>query len=420
MKTYIEESLCTPIVGEYDVIIAGGGPAGIGAAIAAGRNGMKTLLVERYGFLGGIWTAGLVNPFFDTENKGGIVLELVNRLKELNAWGGWEGICFDYEVIKTVLDDMVTRAGVDILFQSVVAGAVVQDKRVKGVFVQNKSGREAYLAQVVIDCTGDGDVSALAGAEFEIGRKEDGLVQPMTLMFRLGNVSYLQETRDDLYELIAEAVKKNNLEYKITYKHPYLLMLPGQNSAVAQMIHIKGLSGINARDLSKAYIQARKEVMEAFGLFKNHIPQFKSITLEQTAAQIGVREARRIMGEYVITLEDIMEGKRFEDGITLCSFPVDIHQPDKDGQDTAFPKPYHVPYRSLVPRSMEGLLVAGRCISGTHEAHASYRVTGNCMAMGEAAGVAASIAVKDHVTLRKVDTCKLIDILLKQHRIRLR
>lgn len=414
MGHFIEEKLNTPVCGDYDVIVAGGGPAGIGAAIAAARNGMKTLVVERYGCLGGIWTAGLVNPFFDTEHKGGLVKELVDSLRNDDAWGGWNGICFDYETIKVTLDDMVVDAGADILLQSYISGTIVESNVVKGIIVENKSGRQAYTAKVVIDCSGDGDVAAMAGAEYEFGRKEDGQIQPMTLMYKLGNIYFPQQTPSDVYNLMQRAVKDNNLEYTPSYKFPYILTLPDQKSAAVQMVHINGASALNVNDITQAYLKARKEVMEAFKVLKGYVPQFKDITLEQTAMQMGVREARRITGEYVLTLEDMLEGRRFEDGITICGFPVDIHAPDGKEQVVSHVQPYHIPYRSLVPLKLEGLLVAGRCISGTHEAHASYRVTGNCMAMGEAAGTAAAIAVRSNKAPRYIDTKTLVNKLIEQ------
>lgn len=412
MMTYIKEELSTPVAGKYDVIVAGGGPSGTAAAVSAARNGMKTLLIEQYSFLGGMWTAGLVNPFFDTENKGGIVRELVDLLKKKNAWGGWQNICFDIETIKLVLDGLVTDSGAEVLFQSFIAGAVTQEETVRGVIVENKQGRQAYLADVVIDCTGDGDVCAFAGAEYEIGRPQDHLCQPMTLMFRLENIDFWQtDTQHELVNLMEKAISENHLAYKIGYRRPCILMLPGQKAAVVQMIHMKGVPPFDAKALSAAYIEARKQIMASFELFSGYIPQLRGVKLSQTACQIGIRESRHIKGEYTLTFNDLMQGRRFEDGIAICAFPIDIHQPDKDDQENYFPKPYHIPYRCLVPERIDGLLAAGRCISGTHEAHASYRVTGSCMAIGEAAGAAAAMAVKNNIRPRDIDSSGLVRLL---------
>ncbi len=362
-----------------------------------------------------MWTAGLVNPFFDAENKGGIVRELVHLLKEKNAWGGWEGICFDIEVMKSILDEMVSGSGVDILFQTYIADVILENNKINGIIVQNKSGRKAYRSNIVIDCTGDGDVCALAGAEYQIGRPEDGRTQPMTLMFKLGNVDFMQSTPDDLINLMRKVINENNLRYQIGYKRPYILMLPGKKAAVVQMIHIKDVSPFDAQAMSKAYLQARRDVMSAVELFREFIPELKGVTLEETAPQIGVRESRRILGEYELTFDDLMKGQKFDDGITLCSFPIDIHEPNGNDQNNYFPKPYHIPYRSLVPKRIDGLLMAGRCISGTHEAQASYRVTGNCMAMGEAAGAAAAIAISAGQQPRAINSNILVKTLREEH-----
>ena len=415
MREYICETLQTPVAGYYDVIVAGGGPAGVGAAIAAGRMGAKTLLVERYGFLGGNWTAALVNPLFDTENKGGIVRELVNGLNERGLWGGFEGHSFDYEGIKSLLDEMVLDAGVEILFQSNVVAAVKIANRVNGLIVENKSGRSAYRGEVLIDCTGDGDLAAQAGADFAFGRDSDHLTQAMTLMFVVGNIHFDQNSRDQLYRLMQETIRSKNLNFKINYKYPYFILLPDGSRAVAQMTHICGKSGIDAEEISQAYLEARKEAVRLFNFFKNNMEQFKDLSLEQTAVQMGVRESRRITGEYVLNVDDLLAGRKFDDGITIASFPVDIHQPDSDGQEVCFPKPYHIPYRCLVPKTLDGLLVAGRCISGTHEAHGSYRVAGNCIAMGEAAGVAAAMAAQNGVQPRGIDIHELQSTLRANH-----
>ena len=176
---YINESLKTPVFGEYDVVVAGAGPAGVCAAIAAARNGAKTLLIERYGFLGGMWSAGFIIPLFDFENKHYIVSEIVNELKARGGWGGYYDIAFDFEIMKKLLDDMVTQSGAQILFHTFLAGAYCEGEDVKGVFIQNKSGRSLVKAKVVIDCTGDGDVAASAGVPFTMGRESDNLCQPV-------------------------------------------------------------------------------------------------------------------------------------------------------------------------------------------------------------------------------------------------
>jgi len=411
MKTITEPVKQTPVIAEADVVVAGGGPAGVGAALSAARAGAKTVLVERYGSLGGLWTTGLVNPLFDHANKGGIIRELIGKLAERQAWRDdpvRPGFltCFDIEPMKLLLDELLEAAGVDVLLHSWIADAVLggDGSEIRGIVVESKSGHGAVLAKVVIDCTGDGDVAARAGAPFEKGRPEDGLMQPQTLMFRLSNCRFLQQGPDHLYGLMQEAARQLGTEVP-PFAHPWIIPLPTPGDAVAQLVHVYGMDATDARQLSEACRAARREAMQVAELFR-HVPELSEARLVSTAEQLGVRETRRVMGEYVVSLDDLLEGRRHDDGICLVSFPVDIH-PLFPGEDDRSKRPriqpYHVPYRSLVPRQIDQLLTAGRCISGTHEAHASYRVTGNCTAMGEAAGLAAAWCAAEGIAPRQVD-----------------
>ncbi|MDI6618422.1 MAG: FAD-dependent oxidoreductase [Clostridiales bacterium] len=415
MKNYIFESIKTEIKGEYDVIVCGGGPAGIGAAIAASRNGAKTLLVERYGFLGGMWTAGLINPIFDYANKGGIIEEIIIKLKKRRSFGGFINSCFNYDDIKVILDNMVKEARVLPLYHTWISRPVMDENRVKGIITENKNGRYAYLSKVVIDCTGDGDVAADAGADYKIGRDADGKTQAMTLMFVLGNIKYNQTDAFQVYNLMRRAVDENKLPYKIQYQRPFIIQLPGQDAAVVQLTHIRGLSGLDASDLTEAEIEGRKQVMDTIELFRKYIPQFRNVKLLYTAPQIGIRETRRIIGEYKLSLEDVIEGRQFNDGITTVTSGIDIHEPDTAGQNCIKVKPYQIPYRCLVPKKIDGILTAGRCISGSFEAHASYRVTGDCIAIGQAAGTAAALSIKNNCKVRDINTTKLINLLKAQN-----
>lgn len=426
MCEFIREQRQTPVAGHYDVIVVGGGPAGVGAALAAGRAGKKTLLVEQYGFLGGMWTAGLVIPVWDWENKGGIMQELVD---EINRQGKNSSAgplyTFDIEFMKLLLDRKMRECGVDLLFHTMFADVILDGNTVRGILVENKSGRQAYLAQVVIDCTGDGDVAARAGAPYWVGRESDGATQPMSLMFKLGNMDYVQNMdhfpSDDgcteLFYYMRHAAKQAGLaDYPFNFERPYILRLPTAHQGIAEMTHVRGKSGIDAWELSAAEQEGRELVAEAMRFFTSYMPQFRDAFLEQTAPQIGVRETRRVQGEYVLTVEDLLRGAQFEDGICTCAFNVDIHQPDgksQEGMDIPI-RPYQIPYRCLVPLQVDGLLVAGRCISGTYEAHASYRVTGDCVAMGQAAGTAAALALEQGQTLRGLDGKQVAAAMEKQ------
>ena len=425
MKT-IQETLETPVIDEYDVIVVGGGPAGVGAALGAARQGAKTLLIEQYAFLGGMWTAGMVIPIWDWENKGGIMQEIVDGLMEEKhtAYSG-PLLGFDIEAMKLLLDQMMLNSNVALLFHTWFSAPIMQNNTICGVIVENKSGRQAYGAKCVIDCTGDGDVAARAGAPFKVGREKDGATQPMSLMFKMGEMDYVQamdysagplKTTDLFFHMehAAQAAGLNN--YAFNFDRPYILSLPTPHQGIAEMTHVRNKSGINAQELSEAEVEGRALVHEAMDYFTKYMPQFRHAILEQTAPCIGVRETSRIMGEYELTLDDILEGRMHEDGICTCAFSIDIHQPDGLSQEgyEYHTKPYHIPYRSLVPLKVENLLVAGRCISGSYEAHASYRVTGDCVAMGQAAGIAAAIAVKNTIPPRNIDTRDLIQLLRNQ------
>ena len=414
MSHVTEPQRQTPLLADVDVLVAGGGPAGVGAALAAARAGASTMVVERYGALGGLWTTGLVNPLFDHANKGGILRELI---ADLTARGAWRDdpvrpgflTCFDIEAMKWLLDAKMAEAGVEVLFGAWVADAIVDGGRVGGVLVESKSGRGAVRAKVVIDCTGDGDVAARSGAPFDKGRAEDGLMQPMTLMFRLSGCHFVQRDSTHLRELMERVAAERGLALP-PFVRPWIIPLPTPGDAVVQLVHVYDVDATDARQLSAAYGAARREARHVCDEVFRHIPELGDAHLVQTAEQMGVRETRRILGDAVVSLDDLLEGRRHPDGICTATFGIDIHPiraADHDHVQAPRVRPYHIPYRALVPRHVEGLLVAGRCISGTHEAHASYRVTGNCVAMGEAAGLAAAWCAAQGIAPRALDGARL-------------
>ncbi len=408
----------TPVCGEYEVIVVGGGPAGIGASLAAARNGMRTLLIESNGFLGGTMTAASVSMMMYGEricgrnNDIGKEIE-AGIMKNPNGRGGWRNILVDCEALKLLLDRMMEESGVELLYHTSCVDTLVEGTAVKGVMVENKSGRGAYLAKVVIDCTGDGDVAARAGAAFELGRNSDGLMQPMTMMFKLGHIDFWQTRDDELYGMISEASARTGIPFTANFVHPYILMLPGGDKAVCQMTHIRRKSAVDARDLTAAEIEGRKLVDEAYRFFAGAMPEFAGATLEQTGPRIGIRESRRIIGEYYLTAEDLLAGRQFEDGVVNVGCRMDIHEPDGLKMVCTDVKPYLIPYRCLVPKGIDNLLVAGRCISGSHEAMASYRMGGFCLAMGEVAGCAASFCLKNGTSVRNCNVAQLLEELKK-------
>ncbi|MEG0766379.1 MAG: FAD-dependent oxidoreductase [Clostridia bacterium] len=408
----ILETLETQVKGEYDVVVVGGGPAGVGAALAAARGGMRTLLIERFSCLGGMWTSGLVNPLFDFANKGGIVQEIVEGINALGMQSSsGKMYTFDMETMKVLLDRKMKEAGVTVLFHTYFARPLVKNGAMEGIVVENKGGRAAYLAKRVIDCTGDGDVAARAGAPFDMGREGDHACQPMTLMCKISQMDFVQQedypygNRNELFDLMQRAAARaGKPDYDFNFEKPWLLRLPGLHTGVLQMTHMRNYNPLSPEDLSRAEMEGRERVQDAMAFFHQYMPQFANAQLDQTAAMIGVRESRRIRGEYTLTLEDVRTGRTFEDGFATCCFGVDIHQPDGKGQeknDGCYrSRPYQLPYRALVPLAVEQLLVAGRCISGSFEAHASYRVTGDCVAMGQTAGIAAALSIRQGCTPR--------------------
>ena len=397
------------------VVVAGGGPAGVGAAVAAARMGARVTLAERYGFLGGMATVALVHPWMpfsagDKQLVGGVLQEVINRLRTHNAYRdttqlGHRSHCFDPELLKRVLQELLLEAGVELRLHCFVVGAKKRQNTINGIVIESKSGREVLRGDVVIDCTGDGDVAARAGAPCEKGRAEDGFMQPMTLHFRMARVDVPRmpprEEINRLYDAAKEAgrvqcPRENVLWFETTRDDEI-------HFNTTRVVEVDGTSSL---DLSKAEIESRRQAWEIAEFLQREVPGFEKAYLSVTGPQIGVRETRRIMGEYVITEEDVLGARKFEDGIALASYPVDIHNPRGAGTVIRHLPPgewYSIPYRCMVPRDVDGLLVAGRPISSTHEAHSSVRVQPTCYAMGQAAGIAAAMAAAERIPPRAVD-----------------
>jgi len=408
-------------ISEHDVIVAGGGTAGIAAAVAAARNGADTILIERYGFLGGTMTAGLVNPFM-TFHAGkeqiikGIFQEIIDRLKDT---GGYDEKtkAFDSEIMKLVLDQMIKEADVKLLLHTYITDALVtKENIIKGIEAYNKSGRQVVLGKVIIDATGDGDVAVMAGAPYEKGREEDGLTQPMTLNFRMGGVDVERmPSREKINKLFEEAKAKG--EIKIPRENVLYFPTTRRGEIHFNTTRIVKVDGTKADDLTYAEIEGRRQMAELIKFLKEKVPGFENAYLLMSAVQVGVRETRRIIGEYVLTGEDVIKARKFSDVIARGSYPIDIHSPTGEGTVIKRLPPgesYDIPYRCIVPKKVENLLIAGRCISCTHEAQAAIRVIPIVVAIGQAAGTAAALAAKLHASLREMNVPLLQEALKKQ------
>ncbi len=407
-----------PVSLRAQVAIIGGGPAGLCAAVAAAEEGADTLLIERYGFLGGMATAGLVNPFMPYYTGGeqiiqGLFQRIIDRLEDAGGWSHrqdeWARDAFDPEIMKLVCPQMCEAAGVRLRLHTMLATATAENGTVsKGVLV-SKSGFEAVQADVFIDATGDGDLAAWAGADYEQGRPEDGLCQPMTLMFRMAGVDEEQlPPRAQINSLYNEAKARGAIDNP---RENVLFFYTTRRGEIHfNTTRVVKLQGTNAADLTGAELQARRQMGQMVAFLKERITGFEQAYLAATAVQIGVRESRRIMGEYVLTEKDVLEARKFADGIARGCYPVDIHNPAGTGtviKELAPGESYDIPYRCLCPRGFDNLLVAGRPISADHIAHSSLRVMPIAAAVGEAAGVAAAIAASQHTAVSAIDTQQL-------------
>lgn len=431
----IEQERKTPVAIHKDVVVVGGGPAGLVAAIAAARNGADTILIEKHGFLGGMATAGMVAnfmTFFAGENQiiRGIPEELVSRLVAAGASEGHsqsplgrsgaliDKVQFEPEMLKCIADELILESGAGVLFHSWMVGVLKEGNNCQGVFIENKSGRQAILGKVIVDATGDGDVAVKAGVLFEEGEAKNGQLQPVTLMFRLSNVD-LRTLYSLSYEERNRIIEEGCAKKEIPVDRFMPIHLPTYNpgAIILNITRIGGVDATNAEALSQAEIEGRRQVLRIVSFLKRNMPGLGNSFLSGIAPQIGVRETRRICGEYTLTGEDVLKSRNFEDNIARAAYPIEFHDPKGAGVTHQFPEQgasYEIPYRCLLPRDVDYLLVAGRPVSATREAHAAIRVQATCMAMGQAAGTAAALAVKSGVTPRKISLELLRNTLKEQ------
>ncbi len=411
---------------EADVIVAGAGSAGMLAAIAAARNGARTLLVDRAGFLGGTSTAVLdtMYAFYapgERQEKvvSGIPDEVVNRveaydavLRRPNTFGSGTGITYNPETLKRVWDDLASEAGVRVLLQTFVTGAITEGSRVCGITLVNKGGAHTARGAVVIDASGDADVVAAAGGRFELAGR-DGAQQTLTTTFRMANVGdrALTVKKDQLHALMREANASGR--FVLPREEGSVHRTPDRGIMATIMTRVPGTAPDDVEGVSRAEAAGRAQANEYFRFLKAMVPGYEEAVLVATSPWIGVRETRRIVGDYQLTGEDVLAARRFDDGIARCGAPIEDHHVGRDTRWAYIPDggTYTIPFRSLLPSGLDGIVVAGRCLSSSHDAHASARSIGTCMAMGQAAGTAAALAVKGNTTPRDVSRDALLSTL---------
>ncbi|NLU90455.1 FAD-dependent oxidoreductase [Chitinophaga sp. Ak27] len=422
----------------YDVIVVGAGSAGSTAAIAAARMGAKTLLIERLPFLGGISTA-VLDTFYGyytpgkqaTKIVGGIADDVVKELNVYNAcferpntFGAGTGITYHPEYLKVVWEALVAKAGCHILLNAWVQDVVKEDGRITGLIVSTKIGQVYYTAKQFIDTTGDADIVYLAGFDYELAGELEP-AQTLTTTFKMVNVDAAKRkavSKEAFHQLMEQAAESG--KYDLPRKEGSDHITPVDGMMATIMTRLKSYQvtdgkTINATDpefLSRAEMKGRLQALEYIRFLKDYVPGYEKAALSTFGIQIGIRETRRVYGEYRLTEEDVLLAKQFDDQIGLCGAPMEDHH---DGEDTKWKylpegKTVGIPYRTLIPRNTRNILVAGRCFSASHVAHSSVRSMAQCMAMGEAAGVASALCAEKNISPVALDTRLLKQYLLQQ------
>lgn len=454
-ETVQEPARRLPVRARTDVVVCGGGPAGVCAALAAARQGARVCLLEQHGFAGGAATAAGVNGIggwqYDLDGSPlvrGLPLEIMARVAAL---GGADAVWVrrlaqprpggpDYrdgglgcywiqthpECLKLALDELLVEAGVEFYYHAAAVRPLLAGNRVLGVCMESKSGREAVLADVVVDATGDGDIAARAGAESALGRPGDHACQPMTLIYTAANAA----VRDMNYragadESGADPLARNRYEGAVRLARergeitlnpndifcaatPVVPSEPGIRSV--NFTRVQRHSAVDAAELTRAEVLGRRQVHEAVAFMRRYVHGCENAVLVHTAPHIGIRESRRILGDHLLTGDEILAGTAFPDSVARGIYLLDIHNPSEIGKPSMLrllDQPYGIPYRCLLPRGLDGLLTAGRCISGDATALASYRIMSHCMALGQAAGTAAALAARAGISPRALDAMRL-------------
>jgi hypothetical protein len=431
IKTIEEPARQVPLYGEYEVVVLGGGPAGIAAAVAAARAGRRTLLIERYGFLGGMGTAAGVTNFCGLHANvhgemhrvvQGIASDLLGRIDRLGGLNAPHLIlgkilaqAYDTAAYKIAADDLLLSHKVDILFHALGAGVVMHDEnRINALMVETKAGRQAVRADIFIDCSGDGDLSAWAGARYEVGDADGSMLYP-SMMFRLNGID--PEKAGEAWRTIpalmeqAEAAGTHHFPRKAAIVRP-------QRSGIEWRVNFtqlaradgSAINGLEPDDLTRGEIEGRRQAVNAFNFLRT-VPGFEKSYIVDLPPQLGIRETRRVVGGYMLSGEDVLGCAAFGDSIGVNGWPMESHV----AGDVIFKFPpipesrgfNELPYRMLTPEGIDNLLVAGRCASMTHDGQSAARVSGACFVMGEAAGTAAALALGGNTNPRDIDVGKL-------------
>jgi FAD dependent oxidoreductase len=415
-RPVLEPARTTEVFGEFDIVVLGGGPAGIAAAAAAGALGRKTLLIERYGFLGGMGTAAGVTNFCGLHaNVHGEIRQVVHgfaddllgridRLGGLNEphliFGKTKAQAYDTAAYKVAADDLLLSRGVDILFHAFGVDVVMDGPRIAALLLETKSGRRAVLGGIFIDCSGDGDLAAFAGAPFEIGADDGSMLYP-TMMFRLNGVD--PELAGEAWKTIPQLMEQAEAR-GMRFPRKGAIIRP-QKHAIEWRVNVtqlqsangRALDGTDARELSMGEIEGRRQALAFFDFLKANAPGFADSYIVDIPPQLGIRETRRICGRYSLSREDVLSCASFDDTIGVNGWPIEAHVAGDvawEWPDIPASRGYnHLPYRMLLPEGVDNLLVAGRCASMTHEGQSAARVSGACFVMGEAAATAAHIAL---------------------------